>query len=510
MIAFALRETGRDPSWIVGGEVPQLGANAGAGEGWLVVEGDESDRSVRRSGRASPCYERRPRPPLGVRLGAGGRRALRGLARRGAGGRARLGARAGGLRAGRPGRAQPAQRGGGAGGAGAHRRPARGGCRGARAFDGVGRRSSSSARRAASRSTTTTRTTRRRSPRRSRPRASRRRAACSSSSNRTSSRGRGTSLASSAAARRGGRGRRHGRLPCPRAAGRRVTGKLVVDALADARPGFAPGWTPTLEDGARFVARRRAARVTSRSRSVPATSTGLRRLIVEELSVRDASTKPTARVERGDAAEDRGGRQARAPDDRRHRRPGARLRAARHACRTRGGTRLGGRTRPTDRPVGLGSNLIAADEGVDALILRLEGELAGSRSDDDLLVAGGGAANAVCLHRARDAGLGGFEFACAIPGTAGGGVRMNAGAYGGDWKQILVRALVVDAGGRRWLTNDELDLSYQGWSSRPWKVEATGIRARRASSRFQRSTCPWMRSKSSWRDPRPLRTVSSK
>jgi UDP-N-acetylmuramate--alanine ligase len=46
MIAFALQETGRDPSWIVGGEVPQLGSNAGAGEGWLVVEGDESDRSV--------------------------------------------------------------------------------------------------------------------------------------------------------------------------------------------------------------------------------------------------------------------------------------------------------------------------------------------------------------------------------------------------------------------------------------------------------------------------------
>jgi UDP-N-acetylmuramate--alanine ligase len=46
MIAFALRETGRDPSWIVGGDVPQLGANAGAGEGWLVAEGDESDRSL--------------------------------------------------------------------------------------------------------------------------------------------------------------------------------------------------------------------------------------------------------------------------------------------------------------------------------------------------------------------------------------------------------------------------------------------------------------------------------
>jgi UDP-N-acetylmuramate--alanine ligase len=46
MIAYALRETGRDPAWIVGGQVPQLGGNAGAGAGPLVVEGDESDRSV--------------------------------------------------------------------------------------------------------------------------------------------------------------------------------------------------------------------------------------------------------------------------------------------------------------------------------------------------------------------------------------------------------------------------------------------------------------------------------
>ncbi|MGL6278127.1 MAG: Mur ligase domain-containing protein, partial [Gaiella sp.] len=46
MIAFALRETGNDPSWIIGGVIPQLGGNAGVGEGWLVVEGDESDRSL--------------------------------------------------------------------------------------------------------------------------------------------------------------------------------------------------------------------------------------------------------------------------------------------------------------------------------------------------------------------------------------------------------------------------------------------------------------------------------
>ncbi len=113
------------------------------------------------------------------------------------------------------------------------------------------------------------------------------------------------------------------------------------------------------------------------------------------------------------------------------------------------------------RPIGLGSNVLAADAGVDAVVIRLEDELASVEARGDLLVAGGGAANAVCLHRARSAGLGGFEFACAIPGTAGGGVRMNAGAYGSDWRAILDRALVVDGDGARWLSADELKLSYR-------------------------------------------------
>lgn len=111
--------------------------------------------------------------------------------------------------------------------------------------------------------------------------------------------------------------------------------------------------------------------------------------------------------------------------------------------------------------VGLGSNLLAADVGVDRLLLRLTGELAAVRPEGTLLVAGGGATNAVCLHRARDAGLGGFEFACAIPGTAGGGVWMNAGAYGSDWSAILVRALVATAEGTGWLTPTELGFSYR-------------------------------------------------
>jgi UDP-N-acetylmuramate dehydrogenase len=111
--------------------------------------------------------------------------------------------------------------------------------------------------------------------------------------------------------------------------------------------------------------------------------------------------------------------------------------------------------------VGLGSNLLVADEGVDALVLKLAGGLASAQVEGELLVAGGGAANAVCLHRARAAGLGGFEFASAIPGTAGGGVRMNAGAYGREWRDVLVDAVVVDADGARTLTADELELSYR-------------------------------------------------
>ena len=111
--------------------------------------------------------------------------------------------------------------------------------------------------------------------------------------------------------------------------------------------------------------------------------------------------------------------------------------------------------------IGLGSNLLVADEGVDALVLKLDGGLTAAGVDGNLLLAGGGAPNAVCLHRARAAGLGGFEFACAIPGTTGGGVWMNAGAYGSDWARILNRALVVEPRGAAWRIPDELGLSYR-------------------------------------------------
>ena len=112
-------------------------------------------------------------------------------------------------------------------------------------------------------------------------------------------------------------------------------------------------------------------------------------------------------------------------------------------------------------PIGLGSNLLVADEGFEGLALRLKGALSVALVGDGKLVAGGGAPLAVCLHRARAAGLGGIEFACAIPGTVGGAVWMNAGAYGGDIAGVLTRAHLVDARGARWLTPAELGLSYR-------------------------------------------------
>jgi UDP-N-acetylenolpyruvoylglucosamine reductase len=111
--------------------------------------------------------------------------------------------------------------------------------------------------------------------------------------------------------------------------------------------------------------------------------------------------------------------------------------------------------------VGLGSNLLVADEGVDGLVLKLGGELADVGADDRRLLAGGGAPLAVCLHRARAASLGGLEFACAIPGTVGGTVKMNAGAYGGEIAGVLDRALVVSAGRAEWRTPGELGLEYR-------------------------------------------------
>jgi UDP-N-acetylmuramate dehydrogenase len=122
--------------------------------------------------------------------------------------------------------------------------------------------------------------------------------------------------------------------------------------------------------------------------------------------------------------------------------------------------------------VGLGSNLLVADDGFPGLVLKLAGDLATAEAADGRLLAGGGAPLAVCLHRARAAELGELEFACAIPGTVGGGVWMNAGAYGSDIARVLDRALVAEAGGARWRTPAELGLRYRASGLRHGQVVA--------------------------------------
>ena len=122
--------------------------------------------------------------------------------------------------------------------------------------------------------------------------------------------------------------------------------------------------------------------------------------------------------------------------------------------------------------VGLGSNLLVADEGFPGLVLKLAGDLAKAEAAEERLVAGGGAPLAVCLHRARAAELGELEFACAIPGTVGGGIWMNAGAYGSNIAHVLERALVAEAAGARWLTPAELGLRYRSSGLRRGQVVA--------------------------------------
>ncbi|MBC7496689.1 MAG: FAD-binding protein, partial [Sphingomonadaceae bacterium] len=93
--------------------------------------------------------------------------------------------------------------------------------------------------------------------------------------------------------------------------------------------------------------------------------------------------------------------------------------------------------------LGLGSNLIVRDGGVSGVTVRLGKTFAGVLVDGDRIIAGAGAPGIAVASAARDAGLAGLEFLRGIPGTVGGAVRMNAGAYGREVADCLVAATVV-------------------------------------------------------------------
>ncbi len=113
-------------------------------------------------------------------------------------------------------------------------------------------------------------------------------------------------------------------------------------------------------------------------------------------------------------------------------------------------------------PMGVASNMLIRDGGVRGVVVRFGGALAKVVVEGATVVAGAGALDQRVAQEAQRAGLAGIEFMIGIPGTIGGAVRMNAGAFGGETRERLVWAEALDRQGRlHRLTNAELGFSYR-------------------------------------------------
>ena len=111
--------------------------------------------------------------------------------------------------------------------------------------------------------------------------------------------------------------------------------------------------------------------------------------------------------------------------------------------------------------IGNGSNLIVRDGGIRGLVIVLGEPFSGLRVEGQQVWAQAGARLSAVAAAAQRAGLTGMEFASGIPGTLGGGCAMNAGAYGGELKDVLVLADVLLDGELRRLSRDEMEMGYR-------------------------------------------------
>jgi UDP-N-acetylmuramate dehydrogenase len=98
--------------------------------------------------------------------------------------------------------------------------------------------------------------------------------------------------------------------------------------------------------------------------------------------------------------------------------------------------------------LGLGSNILLPDEGLEALVIRLGRGLDGLQQDGDRWTVGAGLPAPLAARRTAAAGFGGLHIFVGVPGSVGGGVFMNAGCHGGDWSEVVERVTVVDATGQ--------------------------------------------------------------
>jgi UDP-N-acetylmuramate dehydrogenase len=113
-------------------------------------------------------------------------------------------------------------------------------------------------------------------------------------------------------------------------------------------------------------------------------------------------------------------------------------------------------------PMGVASNLLVRDGGLDGVVVRFGGPLAKVDVAGDTVIAGAGALDQRVAQEAQRAGLAGLEFLIGIPGTVGGAVRMNAGAFGGETRDRLVWAEALDREGKlHRLENAELGFAYR-------------------------------------------------
>jgi UDP-N-acetylmuramate dehydrogenase len=123
------------------------------------------------------------------------------------------------------------------------------------------------------------------------------------------------------------------------------------------------------------------------------------------------------------------------------------------------------RHKPADVPVtviGVGSNLLVRDGGVPGVVVRLGRGFVDIAVDGKDIVCGAGCLDANVAATARDAGIAGLEFLCGVPGTIGGALRMNAGAYERETKDILVEAQAIDPHGEvHALKAEELGMTYR-------------------------------------------------
>lgn len=134
-------------------------------------------------------------------------------------------------------------------------------------------------------------------------------------------------------------------------------------------------------------------------------------------------------------------------------------------------------------PIGVASNLLVRDGGIPGVVVRFGGPLARVAVEGDLIVAGPGALDQRVAQEAQRAGLGALEFLIGIPGTVGGAVRMNAGAFGGETRDRLVWAEALDRrGGLHRLTNAELGFAYRSSGLPPeWIVVRAAFRGEPAA-----------------------------